>query len=181
MRIRDSSDTVAWNDFVSIYTPLIYDYSRRRRLQDSDASDVCQTVLLSLARSISGFQYDRSKGTFRSWLYTITHNEILKSYRKRGATDVVGLDDAEASDSLCDTDEDHWNRQHERHLFEWATKKVRQEFQQKTWHAFWMVAVDGHSVAETAASLGISTGATYIAKSRVTARLRQVIATAESC
>ena len=52
------------------------------------------------------------------------------------------------------------------------------EFQAATWDAFRLTAVDSVSVKETAAQLGISIGAVYIARSRVIARLRELIETA---
>ena len=45
-----------------------------------------------------------------------------------------------------------------------------------TWKAFWKVAIEQKSGKEAATELGISTGAAYIAKSRVIARLSQEIA-----
>ena len=46
LRIRDASDAESWRTFVSIYAPLIYRSCRRRELQDADAADVGQEVLL---------------------------------------------------------------------------------------------------------------------------------------
>ena len=182
VRIRDPADAVAWRDFVAIYTPLIYNYARRRGLQDADAADVGQTVLQSIARSIDGFEYDPQRGTFRSWLYTITRNQVAKLLQRRQKLPVsLGADSLEvdANHGDGDREEQRWNREHEQHLFHWAADKVRHDFEEQTWQAFWRVAVDGQAVADTAKSLGMTPGAIYIAKSRVTARLRQLIDSVE--
>jgi RNA polymerase sigma-70 factor (ECF subfamily) len=50
---------------------------------------------------------------------------------------------------------------------------IRSEFEERTWRAFWGVAVDDRPAAEVAAELGMSPGAVYIAKSRVLRRLRE--------
>lgn len=50
---------------------------------------------------------------------------------------------------------------------------VRSEFEDRTWQAFWRVAVEGHATAEVAADLGITANAVRQAKSRVLRRLRQ--------
>jgi RNA polymerase sigma-70 factor (ECF subfamily) len=179
LRIRDATDVIAWQDFVSIYAPLIHAYARRRGLQDADAADASQVVLQSIARSISGFDYNPSKGKFRSWLFTIVRNQVSKSLQKISHQPVT-VNNSSIPDQIDPlTDEEHWDREHERHLFHWAAEKVRAEFQDKTWQAFWLVAVEGEDVSKTAESLGMTSGATYIAKSRVTARLRQVIASVE--
>ena len=52
---------------------------------------------------------------------------------------------------------------------------MRGEFTPSTWEAFWRTAVEGRRPAEVAAELDLSTGAVYIARSRVLARLRQRI------
>jgi RNA polymerase sigma-70 factor (ECF subfamily) len=77
-------------------------------------------------------------------------------------------------------DERIWNLEHQRQLFHWAAEKVRADFKDTTWNAFWAVAVEGRPAADVAKVLGLTSGAVYIAKSRVTARLRRVIETIES-
>ena len=70
---------------------------------------------------------------------------------------------------------EQWEREYEQRLFDWAAEQVRGSFQESTWRAFWLTAVDGRGATETATALGISVGAVYIAKSRVLARLREEI------
>jgi RNA polymerase sigma-70 factor (ECF subfamily) len=53
---------------------------------------------------------------------------------------------------------------------------IQTEFEDRTWKAFWQVAVEGRPPAEVAAELGMTVGAVYIAKSRVLKRLRQEFA-----
>jgi RNA polymerase sigma-70 factor, ECF subfamily len=50
LRLRDSTDEVAWRGFTALYEPLIYQLARGKGLQDS-ARDVCQEVLLAVARA----------------------------------------------------------------------------------------------------------------------------------
>ena len=183
IRIRDRSDSVAWSEFVAVYAPLIYSYARRRGLQDADAADVSQFVLLSIARSISGFDYDPNRGRFRSWLFTVVRNQVSKTLQK--SKRFSQLSDATHDDGQLATvnaprdDEAQWNREHEQHLFQWAVEKVREEFQERTLEAFLKVAVDSLSVATVAETLGMTPGAVYIAKSRVTSRIRQIISSIE--
>jgi len=42
--LRDLQNAEAWEQFVEIYTPLVYNYCRCRGLQDADAADVTQDV-----------------------------------------------------------------------------------------------------------------------------------------
>lgn len=77
-------------------------------------------------------------------------------------------------------DERIWNLEHQRQLFHWAAERARADFQDSTWSAFWAFAVEGKPAADVAKVLGLTLGAVYIAKSRVTARLRQLIESIEA-
>ena len=76
LRIRNSGDQAAWQQFVEIYGPLIHGYCRHHGLQDSDAADLVQEVLQSVARAIGKLDYDPRRGAFRGWLFTITRNKM---------------------------------------------------------------------------------------------------------
>ena len=65
--------------------------------------------------------------------------------------------------------------QHYRHRFRLAAEQVRPLFTAASWDAFWLTSVDGIAPAEVARQLGMSSGAVYIARSRVIARLRDFV------
>jgi RNA polymerase sigma-70 factor (ECF subfamily) len=54
-----------------------------------------------------------------------------------------------------------------------AMELVRGDFEEQTWQAFWRAAVEGDTLADVAADLGISVWAVYKARARVLSRLRQ--------
>lgn len=51
LRLRDSQDHDAWMEFVSLYEPVTYRMLRRSGLQDADAQEVMQDLLLAVNRS----------------------------------------------------------------------------------------------------------------------------------
>src|SRR5262245_56187959 len=75
-RLRDPGDVEAWRQFVRLYAPLVYRYGRRHGLQDADAADLTQDVLRAVSASVSRFDYDRQRGSFRSWLLTLAHHKL---------------------------------------------------------------------------------------------------------
>lgn len=175
--IRDPRDRIAWGQFVQIYAPLIHAYGLHCGLQDCDGADLTQEVLRRVARSAPDFQYDPAKGSFRGWLHTVTRN-ALRRMGERKARQANGTGDTEVRHVLEQqpdpaTDEEHWRREYQWNLFQWAAEKVRVEFRESTWQAFWQTAVLGKDIDQIAAELGVSPGAVYIARSRVTARIRQ--------
>ncbi len=183
VRIRDPQDELAWSEFVRLYAPLLHSYGMKNRLQDSAAADLTQETLRLVLRAAPEFIYDPSKGAFRGWLFTIARNEIGK-FMTRNASRCRGTGDSDMREILeahpdPTPDEDVWDREYQLNLFHWAAHRVKVEFRDATWQAFWRSVVLGEAIDGVAAELGISSGAVYIARSRVTARIKQEIATVQ--
>ena len=179
-RIRDGRDADAWREFVQIYGPVVYRFARNRGLQDADAADLMQDVLRSVARNAHRMEYDPARGTFRGWLYTVTRNKIYnflngQKNHERGSGDSGAQERLEEQAAHQDDAASLWDQEYERRLFDWAAEQARTEFQGATWQAFWQTAVEGRSAKEVGDRLGMSLGAVYVAKSRVLARLKELI------
>src|SRR5262245_21418476 len=85
VRIRDSGDREARRQFVQLYGPVVYGYGRKRGLQDADAADLTQEVLRAGMGSVGRLDYDRGRGSFRGWLFTLAHHKLhdLLARRRR--------------------------------------------------------------------------------------------------
>lgn len=180
LRLRTNDDEEAWREFVRLYTPLVFRYCTRQGLQEADAADVAQEVMRIAARALPEFQYDPQRGKFRGWLLQTTRFRLHKFFAQQKRSPQP------ASDTVIGRFTEHepgadeqgrWEEDYRQRLFDWAAEKARPEFQATTWDAFWLTAVQCVSVKETAARLGISVGAVYIARSRVLVRLRELIET----
>lgn len=182
-RIRDGRDADAWSEFVQIYGPVVYRFARNRGLQDADAADLMQDVLRSVARNAHRMEYDPKRGTFRGWLYTVTRNKIynfLSSQRNRprGSGDPDAQERLDATPAREDENagpDAEWEKEYQRGISARAMDKVKDEFQPATWQAFWLTAVEGKPAAEVGAGLKMTSGAVYVAKSRVLSRLREEV------
>jgi RNA polymerase sigma factor (sigma-70 family) len=180
-RLKDGGDAEAWSSFVRLYGPVIYGFARKRGLQDADAADMMQEVMRSVARNAVKMDYDPKRGTFRGWLYTVTRNKIYNflSAQKNRARAVGDDANQERLESLPDGTDNQadadWEREYQRGVSAKAMERVKGEFQPNTWRAFWGTAVDGKPAAEVGAELEMTSGAVYVAKSRVLARLREEV------
>lgn len=180
VRLRDLHNVEAWEQFVEIYTPLVYSFCFQHGLQDADAADISQEVMRAVAQAISRFEYDPQRGRFRAWLLAITRNKLKRFMAKKwrqpqGGADTAVMQQWEAQ-SVLEEDRE-WDQAYQSRLFQVASERVRSEVQESTWRAFWLTTFeeqDGRSVAQ---NLGMSVGAVYIAKSRVLARLTKCIQT----
>jgi RNA polymerase sigma-70 factor (ECF subfamily) len=182
LRLRDPHDGVAWDEFVDLYAPLVYAYARKQGLQDADAADVSQEVLVAVAGAVGRLEYDPSRGAFRNWLFTVVRRKLLawrrtQSVRTAGSGDTGIqrlLEQSPAADSEAD-----WQAEFEQRLFVWACEQVRHHVSDVTWQAFWRTAVEGQRGKQVAADLGLSVAAVYLARGRVLARLKETIRAAQ--
>ena len=68
VRIRDPSNSAAWDQFEQLYRPVIYRIAGTKGLQHADALDLVQQVLLSVASAIDRFEKQDHGVRFRNWL-----------------------------------------------------------------------------------------------------------------
>ena len=181
LRLRDPGDGVAWAEFVALYEPLVQRMARAKGLQDADARDVCQEVFRAVASAIERWDPDPDKGSFRGWLFRIARNLVvnfLASQRRHsrgsGSTSVQEMLAAQPSPQDAQA-EAEFAAAFQRQAFRWAAERVKTEFADATWLAFWRTGVEGRAVAAVAQELGLSAGAVYVARSRVLARLRECV------
>jgi RNA polymerase sigma-70 factor (ECF subfamily) len=181
VQIRDGANRGAWQEFMQLYGPVVYGFARNRGLQDADAADLMQDVMRSVSAAIGRLDYDRSRGTFRGWLFTITRNKVFNFLSARRirpqasgdtSTNRLLAEQPDASDGS-----EAWEVEYQRRLASLAMERIKNEFQENTWRAFWLAAVEGLAAADVAKQVGISPGAIYVAKSRVLARLKEEVET----
>jgi RNA polymerase sigma-70 factor (ECF subfamily) len=179
---QEPSDQAAWAEFVRRYGPHLYRWCRRWGLQEADAQDVTQAVLIRLAGKMSDFQYDPA-GSFRAYLKTLARYawcDFLKSRKQpdagSGGSEVLEvLETVEAGDDLVQ----RLNEQFDQELLAEAQARVQQRVEAHTWEAFRLTAVEGKSGAEVAAQLGLQVAMVYVAKSRVQKMLQEEVARLE--
>ena len=183
LRLRQLDDREAWGEFVEQYTPRIFAWCRRYRLQDSDAADVTQEVLGKLVRAIRSFDYDATRGSFRGWLKTVTNNavrdfleDLARPGRGSGDTQVGGMLAAlQAPDAIQDLTAS-LEEEAERELLREAESRVQLRVQPNKWEAYRLTALKNVAASDAATELGIPVSEVYVAKSRVLKLLREEVA-----
>jgi RNA polymerase sigma factor (sigma-70 family) len=166
----DPGDQAAWRDFVERYGPKILRWCRQWRLQEADAEDVTQIVLVKLAQKIGGFEYDPAQ-RFRAWLKTITVHALsdyVEARRRPGegsGQDEVAqvLDSLEARDDLVRQLAEEFDRE----LLEEALRRAQGQVPPHHWEAFRLTALEGLSGAEAAERLGMKVATLFTTKSKV--------------
>jgi RNA polymerase sigma-70 factor (ECF subfamily) len=146
-------------------------------LQDADAEDVAQEILLKLARKLRDFHYD-PKSSFRGWLKTVTHHAwrdfVDGEHKKRAAADErtwERLQSVEARQDLIQRLEEAFDHE----LLEAAKVQVRLRVAPHTWEVFRLVAIEGLPVADVAAQVQMQIAMVYVAKSKVQKMLQEEV------
>jgi RNA polymerase sigma-70 factor (ECF subfamily) len=169
-------DRNGWARLVKLYRPLVLWWCRSRCPRPEDAEDVAQEVFGTVSAKVEEF-VRLGSGSFRGWLRTITHNKMGDHLRRirtqpeaAGGSDAhelfAAVPDGSGAESTAEESSEHTILLHS------ALALVRGEFESKTWEAAMKMIVDGQSGADVAQALGMTSGAVYIAKSRVLKRLR---------
>jgi RNA polymerase sigma-70 factor (ECF subfamily) len=163
------ADQAAWGVFTERYGRKIFGWCRRWNLQDADAQDVTQAVLLKLVEKMQTFVYDPSR-SFRAWLQTVTKH-AWSDYRDGcGRAVAVGGSNAAAMIHTVEARDDLINRLEEefdREIVDEAMSRVRRRVAPHTWRAFEMMALESRSGAETAKALGMKVATVFVARSKV--------------
>ena len=177
LRLVDHYDFVAWEQFARPYRPLVYGVARRNGLQDADAQDVAQQVMISVSKALPIWERRDEKKRFRHWLLRIARNATINMLTRRpmdravGGSGVAGADLVEAESKL-DSQIDH---EYRRQLFRLAAERVQAQSDETTWKAFAMTTIEGFSIMEAAVKLGRTEAVIYASRSRIMRRLRDAV------
>ncbi len=179
---RDPTNQAAWAEFVEHYGSKIYGWCRKWKLQEADAQDVTQNVLLKLSQRLRDFTYDPAR-SFRAWLKTVTRcalHDFLESRQRPG----LGSGDTRVGELLHNIEarEDlvkHLEAEFDHEILEKAIQRVRLRVAPQTWQAFALTALEGLSGAEAAERIPMQVAQVFIAKRRVQKMLQEEIAKLE--
>jgi RNA polymerase sigma-70 factor, ECF subfamily len=171
-------DEAAWRRLAKVYGHLVLYWCRCAGVPRQDCVDVSQEVFRAVAVNIDGFRRDQTGGTFRGWLRTITRSKVVDHFRRQhrqptalGGThayeDFLAIPDSDPGSLLEAGD------QEDAMLVSGALESIRNEFEDRTWQAFWRTTVDGQRTDAVAESLSMTPAAVRQAKSHILRRLRE--------
>ena len=174
--LRDYRNEPAWAQIDARYRPVIRGLARQLGLGESDAEEVAQQSLSEFVRAYRDGRYDRGKGRLSSWILGIAHHttlRMIRSGKRAGATDAAELAERADEQQLRTI----WVDERDREILQRALAVVRDEsaVDDRTLRAFELVGLRGVPAAEAAAQCGMSVDQVYVAKSRVTKRLRELV------
>ncbi len=177
-KLRDHGDTDAWEEFVRLYRPVIIRVAQAKGMQNADAEDLAQKVLVAVAGAIDRFDDQKPNAKFRTWLRRIADNAIINSVTRGKHHDHQPMIDWQSEPAQRDQENSALiQTEYRRELFLVTANEVRGEFSDHVWTAFWQTAVEGAEIPAVARQTGKTIGSVYAARARVMKRLREKIQT----
>lgn len=184
LRLRDQEDQEGWQEFFDSYWRLIYSFCLKAGLSEIEAEEVVQETMISVAKQMPQFRYDRSKGGFKAWLLTLVQRRMVDRLRKQNRWNRVVSQVApfEGSSETGVTDPPDpkrheldilWASEWEGYLINKALQQVRELVSEKQYLIYEMHVLREVPVSTVVANLQTSTMAVYVAKHRVGKLLRE--------
>lgn len=173
----DPKNAAAWETFDRRYRPILVGFARNSGLKELDAAEVAQETIVRFVEEYRSGRYERERGRLGAWLVTIARYRILDLRRRAGTARIVGGESA-----IVDLDDDRsvtaayeTERRHAVLREALEELRTRSKTDPRTVKAFEMLVYHGLSTQVVAEELGISTHDVYLAKSRVAAKLRDIV------
>ncbi len=178
--LLDPHNDRVWTEFFERYGPIVRSFSRKLGLREHEADDAVQETMVTFVTKYREGQYDRQKGRLRSWLCGLAHHKvqhILDRRRQRERKSDPSSDKAPAIESVADQDRTNelWETEWRHAVIRHCLDLIRDESDPIRLRAFELYTLQGWSADEVAAELNITRNMVYLSKSRVLARVSELV------
>ena len=184
-RMKSWDDQISWQDFFNTYWRLIYGVAIQSGLTATEAEEVVQETVLSVAKKMGDFRNDPALGSFKGWLLLITRRRIADQFRKRPrlfaqlarrSNDTTGTDAMERVPDPASLNLDAvWEEQWEKNLVEVAMDNVKRRTSPKQYLLFHQLVVKEWPASKVAGKYGVNLAQVYMAKYRVSGLIKKEV------
>ena len=189
-RLADWNDRKRWQQFFDSYWKLIHRAARKAGLTESEAQEVVQETLITVAKKIDRLKYDPALGSFKGWLLNITRWRIADQFRKRkkmGEQPAKARHDESRLTATIERIADPagfdldaaWDEEWRANLLQAATARVKKKVSAKQYQIFDCYVLKQWPVQKVAKELRVSVAQVYLAKHRLRALLKKEVTRVE--
>jgi RNA polymerase sigma-70 factor (ECF subfamily) len=185
-RLRNWKDEASWEEFYRLYRKLVYGLACRSGLSHDEAEDVMQDVFKRVAETISSFECKPRRGSFRSWLMTLTRWRIADKFRDRlpdtshrvprwdgPRRDPTGT--IERIPAFKAEEDSTWEEEWQRNLLANAMARLARRVPAKHFQAFDLYARQQWPVMKVARDLDLNPATVYLISHRLTRQLKSEV------
>ena len=179
--IASSANNARWGEFVERYRGMMIAYLRAN-FPALDADDIVQETLMALSRIMPNYRYDpEAAGHFHNYLTGILRNKAFRECEKRERDRAI-REEAAAFASEGDAEHDARIAKWQESVYEIAVRELLADdsIHQRSKQMFLRLAVEGVPPEEVASAYGVSRNVVDKVKSRMIARLREIVASLEA-
>lgn len=183
-RLQNWDDQESWQDFFDTYWRLIYSFALKSGLTATEAEDVVQETIISVARNIQKFKRDRSLGSFKGWLRNLTRWRIADHLRKRtnpeDITPITFAEDGSFEINLAEIPasteaESVWENEWRANLMKVALQNVKNAVKEEHYQIFDLYVLKEWPAAKVAQTLDVNVGKVYLIKYRLESLVKKEI------
>jgi len=183
-RLKDWEDGESWQEFFNIYWKLIYATALKAGLKDDEAQEVVQETVISVSKSMPGFQYRSQDGSFKHWLMNLTNWRIHDQFRKRppyfNTNNNQASDDSEGADSVSRLPDpkgyipsEVWEEEWEKNLLEVVLSRIKNTIDPLKFQIFDLYVLKDLPVKKVSELLKVNTSMIYLTKHRINSLVKR--------
>ena len=182
-RLQNWEDDDSWRDFFDTYWRLIFSTALKSGLTETEAEDVVQETIISVAKSLDKFKRDPKLGSFKGWLRNIIRWRVADQLTKRTQAadreaDTVQAEfnrwnPADIPDPAGDPWEQIWEREWQANLIERAIENIKHSVREEHYQIFDLYVLKEWPVKKVARTLGVSIGKIYLVKYRISRLIKK--------
>lgn len=184
-RLKDWDDQDSWREFFDAYWQLIYNTGIKAGLTHTEAEEVVQEVVISVAKKMPEFKTDPAAGSFKAWLLKITQWRITDQFRKRARHQAVprppAHDDSRTGtieripDPVAGRFEEEWDVEWEKNLFQAALNRAKGQVKPELFQMFDLLVTKQWPALKVSRRLRVNLAQVYYAKYKVSALVKREI------
>lgn len=187
-RLKNWDDDQSWREFFNLYRKLIFSMGIKAGLSAQEAEEVVQETVISIAKTIKGFDYDPARCSFKTWLRHLAQKRIADCFRKRpreqllkntahssAKTPIIErVPDANAADLDA-----IWEEQWQAELLETAVARVKTQVSAEQFQIFDFYVLKKMPVGKVTSALGTNAAQIYLVKHRISKLLKKEVSRLE--
>ena len=166
-----AGDEISWDEFYNRYCGIVRDIAKFKGLDEAEAEDICQQVMLQFFKQSKTFKFDPDIARFRTYFGRIIQSKIANYYREKKEEP---SDEIEVEDENSPTEDlflDEWRKM----ILKEAERELKNRVAPETFQAYELYAVQNRPVEKVAAYLDCSVNQVYQAKKRCFAMMREIL------
>ena len=166
----------AWEQFYGTYGRLIRRFAVACHVPKAGLDDCVQQVWCELVRRLRHFRYDPQRACFRSWLYLLVQSKAIDLIRYRASHPTKPLPEAAAA-ALYDRDGDPaaaYQLQRKQAAVRRVLAELGKTVSARNYRVLHMRWIEGRTVPETAAALGLTPAQVSLLGHRIKRKFRRL-------